>query len=160
MLVPDMGGDDTIDGGGDDDLLLGGFGADSITGGPGSDIAFGDNGFLEFVPTLVGPGLETLQLAATTDPTLGGPDTIALDGGDDLAFGGTGADVITGGADSDILLGDHGRFDPDLPTSLPVESIFTSDAHGAGDDEIHGNGGDDFIPVSYTHLTLPTNREV
>ncbi len=131
-----------IDAGDGDNVVFGGVAGDAVTTGTGSDFVLGDNGVADFVP---GPGRAILRRAQSTDPLVGGNDTIAAGGGNDIVSGGTGADVIRGGQGHDVLLGDHMLYDVALPTNQPALAIYTSDADGAGGDEIHGGEGDDFI---------------
>src|SRR5262249_6790882 len=139
-----QGGADTIDGGGGDDTVFGGTGGDHISGGLGRDILFGDNGDVDFThtsDTIAGrpdvaavtltPGATTPAWLRTTDPTVGGDDTIAGDGGGDTIFGGGG---------NDRLSGDSG----DTP------------AHGDGNGPILGDpGGALPAPPAHKHLSSP-----
>ena len=63
----------------------------------------------------------------------------------------------------------NGAFDPDgagwnsagmAPGSLAYATIVHEILHGLGLGHPHYDGGDTQVTVSYTHLTLPTNREV
>ena len=75
----------------------------------------------------------------------GAGDFLYGDEGEDYIFGGVGNDEIHGGDDTDVLLGDHGKFDKTLPVEHRYESVFTSNAYLAGRDRIYGDGGDDMI---------------
>ena len=105
-IDPDVGGSDIIDGAGGDDLVFGGLGGDIIDAfgsGVEADIILGDHGEATFengVPVLI----------ETTEPDLGGSDTIAGGPGSNIIIGGAGADSITAGGDDqpDIILGDNG----------------------------------------------------
>ena len=141
---PDVGGNDTIDGGDGNNVVLGGTADDTITTGRGEDLLLGDNGNVTF------DAAGTVIFATSSDPTIGGADTITagIDGsgdGRDRVFGGTGNDEIHGGDEHDVLLGDHGEYDVLLPANQNVLSIFIGDSFGAGNDTIHGGAGDDFI---------------
>src|SRR5262249_59492873 len=89
----------------------------------------------------------------TTDPTVGGDDTIAGNGGGDTIFGGSGNDRISGdsgdtsadGDGNDLIFGDHGVVYPSLPASSNFFSLFTGPSDGGGNDTVFGNGGDDTV---------------
>ncbi|HEX8198869.1 MAG TPA: hypothetical protein VF590_00135, partial [Isosphaeraceae bacterium] len=130
---PSIGDSDTLDGGGDDDILLGGAGADGLVGGDGDDILLGDFGRLQLSAGQV-TGI------ATTDPNLGGNDTITGGAGDDIVLGGSGADNLNGGDGDDILLGDFGSV---VVIGGVVSSVTSTDAGIGGDDMITGGAGDD-----------------
>ena len=142
-IDPADGGNDTIDGNEHDDLILGGFGMDNISGNGGNDFIIGDNGFFDFMVNDSDPA--TLDVASSTDPNLGGKDTISGGDGKDIIFGGTDDDTISGGSGHDIILGDHGLVDYSLTTNQFYVSIYTSELDGAGNDTINGDAGDDFI---------------
>ena len=159
-----FGGDDQITGGTESDVLLGGTGDDLLAGGDGAaqDIILGDNG------VVVGPGgAADANDVFTTDPTLGGIDTITGGAGDDILLGGSGAnpgnaaggvdlapanaptpdpltpsgDSIDGGDGNDIALGDNGEVIRD--GSLAVQRIATTDPTRGGHDTIDGGAGGD-----------------
>ncbi|WP_374624712.1 calcium-binding protein, partial [Devosia sp.] len=143
-IVPDKGGADTITTGGGDNVVIGGADGDSITASGGADIILGDNGRLEF--DLGGPeDSRRLILARSTDPLLGGGDTIEAGDGNDLVFGGTAADTIRGSGGHDMLFGDHGLYDIDLPLDSRGVSIFFRSGDEGGNDTIHGGDGDDMV---------------
>jgi len=145
---PAVGGADTIRARGGDDLVLGGADGDFIYGGEGRDVLLGDNGFVTYAAGKPG-------FISSSDPTLGGNDSIEGNGGEDIVIGGTGADTLsgdTGTADSsgptdgrDIMMGDHGKVDLTQPLGSNATSIFTSAADGGGNDTMYGNGGDDLM---------------
>jgi Ca2+-binding RTX toxin-like protein len=149
---PAVGGDDTMEGNEGDDIILGGAANDEIWGNAGKDIILGDNGRLDYV---VDADPSTLDLITTTDPTLGGSDTISCGTENDLAFGGTAGDTIYGNEGNDLLFGDHGKVERvvgstiDLATvpvpSFTFTSIFTGAGDGGGDDIMEGNTGDDIL---------------
>ncbi len=88
---PSIGGVDIITGGDGDNILLGGALGDIITGGIGNDIVLGDNGRVSRNAANVVTRIET------TDPDIGGEDTIEGDAGDDILLGGTASDDVRGG---------------------------------------------------------------
>lgn len=140
---PTIGGVDLIHTDAGDDVVFGGAAGDEIHAGDDHDLVFGDHATLDFIAHDTDP--LTRDLAETIDPLEGGQDTINGDAGRDYLFGGTDDDTINGGADHDVILGDHGRWDRTLPVNQDFESIFITDDDGAGEDTIHGDGGDDFI---------------
>src|SRR5437762_6323753 len=90
-------------------------------------------------------------LADTTDPTLGGSDSIDGGTGSDVIFGGFGFDQITGGpvVDGsnpgtlrDVIIGDSGQVN--FVAGLPI-AITTTDSKFGGDDQITGGTGADII---------------
>jgi Ca2+-binding RTX toxin-like protein len=83
-------------------VVIGGFGADAITLTNGDDVVIGDDGQ---VNDNYGGGLSEIQ---TTDPTVGGNDTITTGGGDDYLLGGAGADIIAAGNGDNAIIGDNG----------------------------------------------------
>ena len=101
---PNNGDGDTITGGFGPNIILGGAGGDTITAGgdDSPDIILGDNGFALFVDGI-------RQEVATSDPGVGGADTITAGDGPNILIGGALGDTITGGAAEDIVLGDNGR---------------------------------------------------
>src|SRR5204863_136987 len=81
----------------------------------------------------------------TTDPTIGGNDTITAGAGNDTIFGGTGSDSISGAGGADLIFGDHGRVDASGAANVNFLSIDTAATAGGGADPIHGGTGDDLI---------------
>ncbi len=79
----------------------------------------GDNGSANY-------SAAQLSFVRTTDPTLGGNDTISGDAQGDILLGGAGSDIIFGGDvgktilsnDQDIILGDHGEVVVPLTSSV------------------------------------------
>ncbi|WP_143549339.1 calcium-binding protein [Rhodopirellula bahusiensis] len=135
----DIGGNDTITAGDALNILLGGSGDDAITGGNSQDVIFGDNGEIKFDDHGIREQLNT------TDPTLGGVDTIFGRGGNDIVVGGADGDLISGGSEHDVILGDHGEVDFTRPADRNVISRFIELTDGGGNDTIDGDDGDDFI---------------
>ncbi|MCY2930281.1 MAG: hypothetical protein NTV86_12445, partial [Planctomycetota bacterium] len=170
-------GDDIILGGASGDTLYGdagpAVGGKSVTpdilpldgaGGPGDDVILGDNGEAVF------DGLARVYVA-TTDPSIGGDDTIEGNEGNDVLLGGAGADTIYGEAadldtvvssGDDVILGDNGRVDYDLASDTidgrldisgvtlddvtgTLDRVMTTDPTIGGNDVIYGNGGHDAI---------------
>ena len=141
-IDPAIGGNDTIFGNEGDDLIAGGAFDDTIFGGANDDRILGDNGAFDFTADGVNGTLDSM---VTTDPTIGGVDTINGADDEDVIFGGTAGDIISGGNGHDVILGDHGLFDLALPVNANFVSIFITAAAGAGNDTIRGDAGDDFI---------------
>ena len=143
-MDPGQGGNDTIRGEAGHDILLGGFGGDSIDGGSGNDTILGDNG--------IGRDSVSDHDARTTDPTLGGNDSIRAGSGVDLVLGGPGDDTISGDSGNDFLVGDHADVTRNaLDVVLRVVSTDTTlggvdmidvIGHSGADFIVGGNGGD------------------
>lgn len=147
-LAPDVGGSDVIHGNEDNDIALGGAAGDSITGDTGNDILLGDNGLINYG---IDSDLTTIDLIQTTDPAIGGNDTINGGDGADTALGGAANDRITGDAGNDKLLGDNGQI---LLTNGLLRRLGTTDPGIGGSDEIDGNDGDDLIAGGFAGDTI------
>jgi Ca2+-binding RTX toxin-like protein len=132
---PAIGGSDTIEGNDGDDVILGGAFGDDIWGNDGNDIILGDNGKITM------PG-EVIDLVETTDPAIGGSDTIEGNADEDLILGGADGDDIWGHDADDILIGDNGKIT--MPDEV-IELIETTDSAIGGSDTIEGNDDDDII---------------
>jgi Ca2+-binding RTX toxin-like protein len=156
-IAPTDGGNDTILGNQDNfydivrdrDTILGGAANDLISGDGGDDIILGDHGLLDYI---LDGDATTLDLVTSTDPTLGGQDTIDGDGinspvvlslyGDDLILGGADADFINGNVGNDTLLGDNGQV---LYTTGQIRLVQTLSSSVGGNDSIDGGRGEDAI---------------
>ncbi|MCU0548576.1 MAG: DUF4347 domain-containing protein [Leptolyngbya sp. Prado105] len=130
-IDPGIGGDDSVSGGDGIDLILGGFGQDILYGNAGNDRMLGDNGLFDFAyagDTAVGAdtNLSTLDVIKTTDPTLGGNDSI---------FGGAGEDQVIGGSGSDFVAGDDG-VDPTVVLTREWTVAERGDFNGDGNVDI------------------------
>ena len=164
-IIDGFSGNDTIYGNAGDDLLGGGLGNDTIAGGAGNDLLYGGGG----VNTAVLAGTRSDWVFTFDDAVL--IATSKLDGSVDRLDGfvfvrfddetvGTGAftgatlladnsgEVLVGTGGVDTMVGGAG--DDWLDSLGGADSL----AGGAGDDTYTAGS------VSYTHLTLPTNREV
>lgn len=150
---PDVGGNDTVTGDDGDDLILGGAGNDSVMGGVGHDRILGDNGSINYV---VDGDPTTLDLVTTSNPNIGGNDTIAGNEGDDIALGGAGNDTMTGGSGADQLLGDNGQLTFITGNLARVE---TSDPTTGGNDSIAGEAGNDIILGGFGNDTILGNAD-
>ena len=98
--MPSDGGDDMISVGAGQAIVVGGAGNDTITGGSGTNIILGDNGRIyaaqqQSIATQFGTLPITLGMVETTDPTVGGNDTINTGSGNSIVMGGTGDDTIS-----------------------------------------------------------------
>jgi hypothetical protein len=155
---PTTGDNDVINIGGNG-LIMGGVGNDTITTtGTGNSVILGDDGVFTF------NAAGQLMSATTTDPTVGGTDTIALGTGNNIAFGGTGADTITATTGNQIVVGDDGSVTYSAPGVL--QSVQAQDvaivvdgapvtyggndriALGAGNDSVMGGLGADVITAT------------
>ena len=110
------GGGDLVKGGEGRDIIFGGVnngGIDELCGDfdlPGpyddEDVIVGDNGMAEFMAA------GKLSEVRSTDPHLGGPDSILGGNARDVVIAGAGGDVVDAGGDDDepdTVLGDNGR---------------------------------------------------
>ena len=96
----------------------------------------------------------------------GGNDTITIESGSNTIHGGNGDDVITLGDGNDKVYAGAGN--DTIHAGLGANEVYAQAGNDivlatGGDDKIVGGTGDDVLAggaVSYTHLTLPTNREV
>ena len=136
-MVPDTGGDDTIDVGDGTNIVIGGVGNDRITSGTGSDLVFGDNA------TVVYDSIGALEYAATGDAMLGGDDLIETGDGDDVAFGGAGSDTVRSADGTDFLFGDGGE----LTVSLGGRQLRLGSVQAAigAADTLDGGAGNDIL---------------
>ena len=78
----------------------------------------------------------------TTDPAIGGDDTISGDAGNDLILGGTGGDTIRGNLGTDILFGDQAKV---VLVNGLYSSLETTNRLIGGVDTIYGGDQDDII---------------
>jgi Ca2+-binding RTX toxin-like protein len=137
---PDRGGDDTIHGDDGEDIIFGGYGNDTIRGGRGDDILIGDSGLIDYD---TGDGdIATIDLIATTDPLLGGDDTIYGGDGNDIILGGQGGDTIEGNDGNIIVIGDNGKL---TYGNGFIHRIETTDFGIGGEDIITTRGGNDIV---------------
>jgi Ca2+-binding RTX toxin-like protein len=162
---PFVGGADVVTTGVGADIVLGGFGGDTITTSRGQTpllpdadgIVLGDNGFVDWARLDGNPS--DIDRVRTTDPTLGGADTITTGAGFDLILGGTAGDTVRAGAGNDLVFGDHGKLEAAaggavVARALPLATltdpftftaIDTQNSHGGGADTIFGEDGEDII---------------
>ena len=134
---PSIGGDDVIDAGAGNNTVLGGVGADKITTTTGNDNIVGDNGNATFTDVGV------LTFLTTSDPTLGGDDTIDAGAGNNNVLGGVGADKITTTTGNDNIVGDNGNA---TFTDVGVLTFLTtSDPTLGGDDVIDAGAGNNNV---------------
>ena len=164
-ITPSVGDDDTITTDEGADIIIGGAASDSITAYLDAeverDIVLGDNGNVTFEVD------GSILTATTTDPAIGGVDTILTRNGSDIVIGGTAGDTIDAGTDAsgdnevDIVLGDSGtatfdsagRLDTITSTATDIGGNDTIDTGGARDvvfggtasDTIHTESGDDIV---------------
>lgn len=118
-IAPELGFDDTLNGGVGNDVLVGGFGADSLLGGDGQDFLFGD--MVDITRSYDRTTqIETLDFETNFPFLTGGTDTLDGQAGGDVVVGGLGADLFFGNTETDILAGDAftARFITFFPTGL------------------------------------------
>ena len=137
--APAIGGHDRITIGDGGSVALGGAGDDAIATGSGDDVILGDNGVASFAAGI-------LTHLETTDPTIGGNDTILAGDGDNVVLGGIGGDVITTGAGADAILGDNGVADFVLQNGQrALRRLQSTDPLAGGGDRISAGAGNDFV---------------
>ncbi len=148
---PAFGGVDTITTGVSDDLVVGGTGGDTITVSDGRNVVLGDNGRFTATSAAVStPAWGALPLTAgrleTSDPTVGGGDTITSGAGIDLVLGGAAGDTVAVGANDDVVVGDHGFLDLAVRTAaLRVITVTVTDNGIGGNDTLRGQAGMDVL---------------
>jgi Ca2+-binding RTX toxin-like protein len=133
-------------------IILGGLGGDDIDAAAGSNVVLGDNGVANF-------GLDDNWDIETTDPTLGGADTI-LGGASNTILGGAGEDTILLGGGFNTVVGDEGvvrRADETTITQVATTGTSGATDHitstggrniilgGLGDDEISAAAGTNVV---------------
>jgi hypothetical protein len=135
-----------IDVTGSGNIVLAGLGDDLVNqngvASAGEDIVIGDNGFVSWDAS------GQLTQFGSTEPLLGGNDTINVGDGGNIVIGGFGADAITTGTGADIVLGDDGQVDYVTTdgNSADIDSITsTSTTAGGGADTIVTGNGDDIV---------------
>ena len=146
----EIGGVDTIRGAAGDDIILGGAKGDDIQGNSGRDILLGDNG-----DVVRADGSADENDIFTTEPSIGGADTISGNGDDDILVGGAAGDFLFGNEDNDLLLGDNGRITRD--SSDTVLRVASTDTDEGGNDDIEGNGGNDTVLGGFGDDTITGN---
>ncbi|NMM32680.1 MAG: calcium-binding protein, partial [Phycicoccus sp.] len=147
---PGVGGVDVITTGSGDDLIIGGGYGDTIFASDGRNVVLGDNGRFTASIATPTPAWGTLPLTTgtlkTTDPTIGGADTITSGSGIDLILGGAAGDIVRAGGGADIVVGDHGFMDLAVRAgALQVVTITVTNNGIGGDDEIRGEAGEDIL---------------
>ena len=146
---PTVGGNDTVTTGGSDDVVVGGVGNDTVIAGDGRNLVLGDNGRLT---ALLGEAARwsTLPMGVgrleTTNPTVGGSDTITTGTGADVVLGGQGGDTIDLGDGIDLALGDNGYVVWAAKAgALQVVLMTSTDDTVGGNDKVYARAGDDVI---------------
>ncbi|WP_130469897.1 VCBS domain-containing protein [Candidatus Magnetaquicoccus inordinatus] len=114
VLMPLLGGNDSILVGGGEQILFGGFGNDSLESRTGTasgerSILFGDSGTVAFDSGLSG----RISRAFTTAEEAGGDDTLTVAGGVAYLFAGKGNDSLAASsfASERVAFGDNGQID-------------------------------------------------
>ena len=151
--VPDNAADDDLFGNAGRDRLLGGGGGDDIDGGEQNNVVIGDHGFIDLVVN--DADLTDVDVIQTTQPTIGGVDTITTGSGNDIILGGTAGDTVRASAGNDLVFGDHGKIEGNVDGAfLPLEdatpeftflAIDTQNTDGGGNDTIFGEAGEDIL---------------
>jgi Ca2+-binding RTX toxin-like protein len=153
------GGVDRIVSQGGANIVLGGVGGDLIDAALGSNIVLGDNG-------VVNVGLGGVWDIETSDPALGGDDTIT-GGANNTILGGAGEDIINLGGGSNTVVGDEGAVRRSGPAE--ITRVATTGTMGArdiitstgGTNIILGGAGGDFIDAAVgSNIVLGDNGTV
>ncbi len=141
------GGNDTIDAGLGDDIVLGGTGNDTINGRDGDDTLIGDNGSIEYELDVDSPthAAGTVDAINTTDPGVGGADTIRGGIGNDTILGGAAGDQLFGDMGMDLIFGDNARLDYYATTPGASNLARVIDPTVGGSDTISGGDDDDTL---------------
>jgi Ca2+-binding RTX toxin-like protein len=151
---PAVGGSDHLYTHSSYDVAMGGAGADTLDAIKDSplfgylQVLIGDNGSVSF-----GPGGAWTSVK-TTDPALGGDDTILSGSGDTWIFGGAGSDAIDTGVFTArvAIVGDNGQLDYTDPNWYAVLTSTDPTVGGADQILVHGQpylvmagAGDDVV---------------
>ena len=146
-------GADRITTGSAADIVLGGGGGDTILAGEGANVVLGDSG--ELIAGAQAVNLPSfgmaLQTVRTTQPGIGGNDTIRTGSATDIVVGGFGEDDIVAGDGANIVLGDNGELILDAGTpnfgDLPyvMVSVTTTFSQFGGIDTITTGTGSDLV---------------
>ncbi len=135
-VSPNLGGNDRIVTANGFSIVLAGLGDDNVLTGVSNDVLIGDNGFV----MLNSAG--QLVNVESTQPNLGGNDTLASGAGNDVLIGGFGGDTMLGGIGNDAMLGDGGRVTYISGYVSVVESI---DLFIGNSDLLDGGGGQNVL---------------
>lgn len=145
--LPDLSGDDIIDGVGGDNVIAGSDGNDSIVGRSGRDMLFGNG------------GEDTLEAGAGDDSLYGGQgnDVIRADLGNNYLTGDRGNDSVFGGSGNDFVLG--GEADDYLDGGAGDNTLAGEDGNdtleaGNANDLLFGNQGNDIIRTGEGNNTV------
>ena len=158
---PQYGGNDAIVAGNGDNIVLGGAGAASISVGSGDNVVFGHDATLTYADTTLDGDNGTyafsgrtapdtggfitysdglLISATSTDPTVGGADSITVGGGTNLVVGGVGANMIKGGGGNNIVIGNNGAVTYTEAAIISTIATIDPTANGGGDTVTLGDG--------------------
>ncbi len=145
--LPDLSGDDIIDGVGGDNVIAGSDGNDSIVGRSGRDMLFGNQ------------GEDTLEAGGGDDSLYGGQgnDVIRADSGNNYLAGDLGNDSVFGGSGNDFIVGGEG--DDNLDGGSGDNTLAGGDGNDTleaaeGNDILFGNQGNDVIRTGEGNNTV------
>jgi len=153
---PDVGGEDTITGGGDgSNVIIGGAMGDVITGGIGNDTILGDNGRV----VRGADNVVTRVVTGDEEGITGGDDTITSNAGTNVILGGVGSDTIRAPGGDNIILGDNGEVNlnsvfNDVLTTQPDIGGVDNITGGTGSNIILGGAKGDLITGGYGNDTI------
>src|SRR5439155_6187202 len=102
-LSDGIGGVDRITTGDGSNVIFGGAAGDAIIAGNGTNLVFGDGGFIDW-----SSDGSVIDHAVSTNPAIGGNDTIMLGNGANPVTGGADDATVTAGTGSIVILGPSG----------------------------------------------------
>jgi len=146
---PNYGGDDWITSGNGSDVIIGGSGHDHVQTGDGRKVILGDNGAANFIDGI-------LREIHTTDPAIGGRDTMITGVGEHLLFGGADSETITASAGRNIIVGDNGQAEFDSLGRLIY--VRTTAPGVGGDEQIQVGDGDAVVLGGFGRDTIRTGN--
>ena len=126
---PAYGGDDIVSTGSGNDWVILGEGNDQSLSDAGLNIVIGDAGRIE-----AEGATGIAKQVDTTQPDIGGNDSITGGSGRDVQFGGAGKDTLIGNAGNDLMQGDNGLLTRETPRATG-QWTFESTAIDVGDDD-------------------------
>jgi Ca2+-binding RTX toxin-like protein len=131
---PAYGGNDSVSTGAGDDWVILGEGDDTSLSDSGLNVFIGDAGRIE------GDGTTGIIMRVeTTQPSIGGNDSITGGSDRDVQFGGAGGDLLIGRAGDDLLQGDNGLLTIEGPYAKGLRTFESTFIKEGGDDTLIGD---------------------
>jgi hypothetical protein len=138
ILDPAFGGDDTVEVGTGDTWIILGEGNDRATNQGGLNIVIGDAGYVR------GDANGVYLRAESTQPTIGGNDTIIGGTGRDVQIGGAGRDYLDGRSGDDLMSGDGALIHRDPAVGNGQITFESRDIRAGGADTLIGGDGNGY----------------